>query len=132
SGGVAATPSISAYGSAVGTSTGAVSPSGPFIFTTPEPPPGRFLFALALCNDLHVGETVAGLATTQAGTQIPPGLTQAPGRPPYTEVMAAALASETRARGARLLLAAGDISSEAGRTDVTDAKKYLDAFGGYG
>ena len=27
----------------------------------PHPPPGRFLFSIALCNDLHMGETQAGL-----------------------------------------------------------------------
>ena len=36
-------------------------PAGPYSFTTPQPPPGRFLFSIALCNDLHMGETTAGL-----------------------------------------------------------------------
>lgn len=130
--GAPAIPSASTFGSPVpGTSTLNVSPSGPLTFTTPLPPPGTLLFTIALCNDLHLGETVAGLATTQQGVQIPPGISQVPGEPPYAEVMAAALATEARARGADLLLAAGDISSEAAAIDVAAARSYLDAFGAY-
>jgi Calcineurin-like phosphoesterase/Purple acid Phosphatase, N-terminal domain len=132
SGGVSAVPAASAYGSPIGTSAPDAGPSGPFLFTTPQPPPGKFLFAIALCNDIHMGETVAGLATTQGGVGIPPGITQVPGEPPYSQVMASALGPETRARGANLLLAAGDLSSEAGSVDVGDAKAHLDAFGKYG
>ena len=129
SGGLPAVPSVSTLGSPLGTSTLDVFPAGPFVFTTPHPPPGRYLFSIALCNDLHLGETVAGLVTTQGGVQIPPGITQVPGEPPYSQVMAAALAPEAHARGAHVLLAAGDISSEAGQVDVAHAKAYLDAFG---
>jgi len=132
SGGVPAVPTPSAYGSPIGTSAPGAGLSGPFVFTTPDPPPGRFLFAIALCNDIHMGETVAGLATTQAGIGIPPGIMQVPGEPPYTEIMASALGPEARARGANLLLAAGDVSSEAGSSDVHHAKAHLDAFGAYG
>jgi hypothetical protein len=132
SGGLPAAPALFALGNPVGTSTLNASLSGPFVFTTPHPPPGRFLFAMALCNDLHLGETVAGLITTQAGQGIPPGVMQVPGEPPYSQVMAAALAPEARARGAEVLLAAGDISSEAGGVDVRDARSYLDAFGHHG
>ena len=131
SGGVPATPSISTYGNPVGTSTLSVNPSGPFLFRTPTPPPGRHLFTLALCADMHLGETVAGLATTQAGVGIPPGISQLEGRPPYAEVMADALAREARARGAQLLLAGGDVTSEAAPVDTANAKRFLDAFGPY-
>jgi 3',5'-cyclic-AMP phosphodiesterase len=131
SGGVPATASANAFGNGVGTSTLGVSPSGPFTFTTPLPPPGSFLFAIALCNDLHLGESIAGLITSQGGG-IPPGIQQVPGEPPYAEVMAAALAKEARERGADLLAAAGDITSEALPHDVDDAKAFLDAFGSYG
>ena len=131
SGGVPATSSANAFGNGVGSSTLDVSPSGPFTFTTPQPPPGAFLFALALCNDLHIGETVAGLITSQGGG-IPPGITQEAGLPPYPEVMAAALAAEAHERGADLLVAAGDITSEAAQSDVGNAKAFLDAFGVYG
>jgi len=132
SGGVPAVPAASAYGSPVGTSAIGAGASGPFVFTTPHPPPGRYLFSIALCNDIHMGETVAGLATTQAGVGIPPGITQVPGEPPYPLVMASALGPEARTRGANFLLAAGDVSSEAGAADVGDAKAHLDAFGPYG
>jgi hypothetical protein len=131
SGGAPATSAVSAFGFPAGTSTANGSPSGPFLFTTPKPPPGSFLFAIALCNDLHLGETVAGLATTQGGVELPPGIRQREGQPPYPEVMASALATETRQRGANVLLAAGDLSSEAAQLDVDDAKQFLDAFGTY-
>jgi hypothetical protein len=132
SGGVPATTAVTATGfPPAGTSAVSGSVSGPFAFATPEPPPGSFLFAIALCNDLHLGETVAGLATTQAGMELPPGIRQREGQPPYAEVMAAALAAETRQRGADVLLAAGDLSGEAGQLEVTDAKRFLDAFGAY-
>ena len=71
---------------------------GTFAFTTPQPPPGRFLFAVALCNDLHIGETVAGLV---GGLPVK-GISQVPGRPPYPEIMAEALTTDARARGAAL------------------------------
>jgi 3',5'-cyclic AMP phosphodiesterase CpdA len=45
--------------------------------------------------------------------------------------MASVLGSEAHARGADLLLAAGDISSEAAQADVGDAKGFLDDFGAY-
>ncbi|MEY2421733.1 MAG: 3,5-cyclic-AMP phosphodiesterase [Acidimicrobiaceae bacterium] len=131
SGGVPATSSVNAFGNGVGSSTLDITSTGPFTFTTPQPPPGTFLFAVALCNDLHFGETVAGLATSQGGG-IPPGIQQVPGQPPYAEVMAAALAVEARQRGADLLAAAGDITSEGAQDDVGTAKAFLDAFGTYG
>jgi hypothetical protein len=100
---------------------------GTFAFTTPQPPPGRFLFSAALCNDLHLGETVAGLV---AGLPIP-GIRQVPGRPPYPETMARALVADARARGATYLFAAGDVSSEAVPADLRTARELLDGFGAY-
>ncbi|HZN14109.1 MAG TPA: metallophosphoesterase family protein [Acidimicrobiales bacterium] len=132
SGGLPATPSTTAYGNPVGTSTLPLPVSGPYLFQTPEPPPGRHLFTIALGADMHLGETVAGLATTQAGVEIPPGIRQLPGRPPYAEVMAGALAPEVRARGAQLVLIAGDVTSEAAAIDAAHAKTYLDRFGAHG
>ncbi|MGH3377294.1 MAG: metallophosphoesterase [Actinoallomurus sp.] len=100
---------------------------GTFAFRTPQPPPGRFLFAVALCNDLHLGETVAGLV---GGLPVK-GISQVPGRPPYPEVMAKALTKDARARGAAYLLAAGDVSSEAVTGDLGRARELLDGFGTY-
>ncbi|MEY2434573.1 MAG: 3,5-cyclic-AMP phosphodiesterase [Acidimicrobiaceae bacterium] len=131
SGGMPATSSANAFGNGVGSSTLDVASSGPFTFTTPQPPPGEFLFAIALCNDLHFGETVAGLVTSQGGG-IPPGIQQVPGEPPYPEVMTAALGVEARQRGADLLAVSGDVTAEAAQKDVTVAKTFLDAFGPYG
>jgi 3',5'-cyclic-AMP phosphodiesterase len=100
---------------------------GTFSFVTPQPPPGRFLFSIALCNDLHLGETVAGLI----GGLPFPGISQVPGRPPYPEIMANALVADARRRGATYLLAAGDVSAEAVPGDLGRAKGLLDGFGAY-
>ena len=128
SGGVPAAPAMFSTGNPVGTSGPSALGAGPFVFTTPQPPPGRYLFTLALCNDLHVGETTAGLITSSGGG-LPPGFSQLPGRPPYPEVMATALVADTRARGAHVLLAAGDLTSEAAPADVARARELLDGFG---
>ncbi|MEY2468597.1 MAG: 3,5-cyclic-AMP phosphodiesterase [Actinomycetota bacterium] len=135
SGGIPAIPAVDAAGNPLGTSgVGALTagPGLPIVFTTPQPPPGDHLFTIALCNDMHLGETVAGLITTQGGVGLPPGISQVPGRPPYAELMAAALSKETRERGADVLLVAGDVTSEAAQVDVHTARSYLDAFGAYG
>lgn len=124
SNGVYATPSISTTGSPLGTSTAALR------FTTPQPPPGAHVMTLALTNDLHLGETVAGLATTQQGLELPPGIRQREGQPPYPEVMARAMVREAHERGARHLLVAGDVSAEAQAIDVQRAKAFLDSFDG--
>jgi len=128
SGGVPAAPTKSFAGNPVGTSGPSTLGGGPFIFTTPQPPPGRYLFSLALCNDLHFGETTAGLITSSGGG-LPPGFKQLPGRPPYPEVMTQALVTDTKARGTNFLLAAGDLTSEAEPAEVTRAKAVLNRFG---
>ncbi|GAA0568206.1 purple acid phosphatase family protein [Actinomadura livida] len=122
--GRAATPTFLAFGQSAGAPQGDV-----FAFTTPQPPPGRHLFSIALCNDLHLGETVAGLVG-----QLPwiKGIEQVPGHPPYPELMAQALVADAKARGARYLLAAGDITSEAAPVDLASAKGILDTFGALG
>jgi calcineurin-like phosphoesterase family protein len=129
--GLPAAPAAFFAGNPVGTSTLDASASGPFVFTTPHPPPGTFLFAIALCNDLHLGETVSGLAKSVGGAGVPPGFRQVPGEPPYTQVMAEALGPEATARGAHVLLVNGDVSSDAAREDVRAARHHLDGFGDY-
>jgi hypothetical protein len=131
SGGKVAVPAASYRGSPFGSSGVGPRAVAPLSFVTPTPPPGKHLFTIALCNDLHLGETVAGLATTQAGIGLPPGISQEPGKRPYPEIMAAALANEARMRGADVLLAAGDVSSEARPSDLHNAKHFLDGFGAY-
>lgn len=131
SNGIPAISAASYFGSQFGTSV-VHAPAGPITFRTPHYPPGKYLSSIALCNDLHLGETVAGLAKTVAGTGLPPGISQERGKRPYPEIMAEALVHETRARGADFLLAAGDISSEAEPVDLRTAHGILDRFGHQG
>ncbi len=125
-----ATPFTITAGNAVGTEPVRVATGqdGPFAFTTPQPPPGRFLFSIALCNDLHLGEKVAGLS---GAIRTIKGISQVPGGPPYPEVMAEGLVAEAHARGATYLFAAGDVASEASPVDLARARALLDGFGGY-
>jgi hypothetical protein len=125
SAGQPAVPAVSSLGNPAGTSTSA---PGVFGFTTPLPPPGRHLLTLALTNDLHVGEGTSGIAANG----LPPGLQQLPGRPPYPEVMATSMVQDARSRGARMLLVAGDVTSEAEPKDLARARQLLDGFGELG
>jgi len=129
SAGTPAAPATFSTGDPAGTAVASGTRGAAFAFTTPPPPKGRFLFSVVLCNDLHLGETVAGLLTTQAGMQVPPGFSQVPGEPPYPEVMGHALVQDARARQASYLLAAGDVSSEAIPAQLAAAKSVLDGFG---
>ncbi|GAC1611978.1 MAG: hypothetical protein NVS3B26_30290 [Mycobacteriales bacterium] len=132
SGGVPAVPATFSPGNPAGSAVASGTLGTAFAFRTPRPPRGRFLFSVVLCNDLHLGETTAGLITTQAGMQVPPGFRQVPGEPPYPEVMAQALVQDARARQASFLLAAGDVSSEAVPAQLADARRILDRFGSQG
>ena len=130
--GVAATPTSLHLirGNAVGTNRyGLGTRGGPYSFTTPQPPPGRHLLSIALCNDLHVGETTAGLV---GGIPLMRGVSQAAGLAPYPEIMSRAVVEEARRRGADVLLAAGDISAGGGPQDLAEAKRILDGFGTHG
>lgn len=115
-------------GNAVGTSEYGLTTGGPYSFTTPKPPPGRYLFSIALCNDFHMGETQAGLVGGQPQYI---GIQQEPGLPPYPEVMLKALVEDANALGADYLLAAGDISAEAVPVDLSRAGHLLNGFGRY-
>ncbi|MEE4025284.1 metallophosphoesterase family protein [Gordonia sp. PKS22-38] len=123
--GRSATPTFLAAGHAAGLPTPT---PGVHSFTTPQPPPGRFLFSIALCNDLHLGETVAGSIGQLPWVQ---GISQVSGRPPYPEIMTRALVTDAQARGASYLLAAGDITAEAEPIELGNAKRLLDGFGRY-
>lgn len=124
---VTPTPFTLIAGNAVGTSDFGLGADGPYSFTTPQPPPGRFLFSIVLCNDLHMGETTAGLF---GGLPIT-GIEQEPGLPPYPEVMLKSLVHDASALGAQYLLAAGDITAEAVPLDLSKAGKLLGKFGKY-
>lgn len=113
-------------GDAANTGSDPTPEGGPYRFTTPMPPPGRFLFSLVLCNDLHLGETVAGLVGDLPGIQ---GISQVPGERPYPTVMTEALVAEAAELGAAHLLAAGDITAEAEPDEVTEARELLERFG---
>jgi hypothetical protein len=124
------TPLHLVRGNAVGTSAfGLATSGGPYSFTTPQPPPGRHLLSVALCNDLHLGETTAGLV---GGLPLPRGVSQQPGRTPYPELMSRALVEEARRRGADLLLAGGDLSAGGAAHDLREARRILDGFGTHG
>lgn len=128
SGGVAVPPTVLALvgGNAVSTDDGPPPETGPYRFTTPQPPPGDFLFSIILCNDMHIGETTAGLVGALPGIE---GISQLPGLDPYPEIMLAALVADAERLGASYLLAAGDITAEAVPVDVAKAKELLDRFG---
>ncbi|MET7484211.1 metallophosphoesterase family protein [Streptomyces sp. NPDC005538] len=124
------TPLHHVRGNAVGTSGhGLGARTGTYSFTTPQPPPGRHLLSIALCNDLHLGETTAGLV---AGFPIVRGVSQTAGLAAYPEIMSRALVEEARLRGADVLLAAGDLSAGGSPRDVAEARRILDGFGTLG
>ncbi|MDW4905671.1 metallophosphoesterase family protein [Streptomyces sp. ADMS] len=124
------TPLHLVRGNAVGTSLhGLGSHGGPYSFTTPQPPPGRHLLSIALCNDLHLGETTAGRV---AGVPMLRGVSQPPGLDPYPEIMSRAMVEEAHRRGADVLLAAGDISAAGAPQDLAEARRILDGFGTHG
>jgi hypothetical protein len=133
--GVPALPATNASGNPIGVATTTLSGlrglTDVFTFTTPQPPAGRHLFTLALANDIHMGETVAGLIKTVGKVQIPPGITQVAGEPPYPEVMCEAMVADAKARCAHKMLVAGDISSEGAPVDLDRAMQLLDRFGPY-
>jgi hypothetical protein len=122
------TPFTIISGNAVGTSDYGLTTGGPYSFTAPQPPPGRFLFSIALCNDLHMGETVAGKVGGLPSIQ---GISQVPGLPPYPEVMLESLVEDASDLGAQYLLAAGDITAEAVPVDLSRAGQLLRRFGRY-
>ena len=124
----APTPFTLIAGNAVGTSTYGLDGTGPYSFTTPQPPRGRYLFSMVLCNDLHMGETQAGLVGGQPQYI---GISQVPGLPPYPQVMLESLVQDVKRFDPTYLLAAGDISAEAVPTDLSRAGQLLSRFGTY-
>jgi 3',5'-cyclic-AMP phosphodiesterase len=106
-------------------SSGVVLSASPGSVTTLVPPRGRLLFTVALGNDVHTGETVSGLATSD----FPPGFSQVPGLPPYPVVMAQSMTADAAARGADVLVVAGDLTAAALPDQLTDSRALLDRFG---
>ncbi|MFJ4658419.1 metallophosphoesterase [Nocardia sp. NPDC088792] len=124
SAGVPATPSPAALTLLANT------PESQGMFTTLTPPPGRLLRTLALSNDIHYGEEVSGIISGE----LPPGVRQLPGLPPYPEVMLTALLDDLRRpdRGVDQLIAAGDLTAEATPDQVRGVHDHLLAWGAQG
>ncbi|MBO0802987.1 MAG: metallophosphoesterase family protein [Nocardiopsaceae bacterium] len=99
----------------------------PGTFTTLTTPPGRYLFTLALSNDLHFGETESGIIENNW----PPYFEQDPGLPPYPQVMLEAMLGDLRRpdRKADRLLVAGDLTSDGYKSEASGVKKLLDGWG---
>jgi Icc protein len=106
-------------------SSGVVLSASPGSVTTLVPPPGRLLFSIALSNDIHTGETVSGLATSD----FPPAFSQVAGLPPYPVVMAESMTADAAARGADVLVVAGDLTAANLPVQLTGSKSLLDRFG---
>ncbi len=122
SGGVAAVPSSLQFPVGVGGSQDI-----PGVFTTLATPPGSYLFTVALCNDLHMGEGTSGIIFNGW----PPSFQQDPGLPPYPEVMLEALLGDLGAadRGAHGLLVAGDLTGDGLPAESARVKQLLDGWG---
>jgi 3',5'-cyclic-AMP phosphodiesterase len=102
----------------------------PGAFMTLTTPPGRYLFTVALSNDLHMGEGTSGIIENNW----PPAFQQDPGLPPYPVVMLEAMLGDLRQpdRGADRLLVAGDLTSSALPSQVTQVRQMLDGWGKLG
>jgi len=108
--------------------------AAPPAFTTLVPPPGREIGRVAWLNDLHFGEKVAGLAYSSPDLPrggLPPGFPVDP-KHPYWRFMGQGAVREAKARGCNLLLANGDLTSEAEPAELAECKQTLDAFGRLG
>jgi Icc protein len=103
-------------------SSGVILSAAPGSVTTLVPPRGELLLTVALSNDLHIGETVSGLATGD----FPPGFSQAPGLPPYPVVMTSSMTADAAARGAEVLLVAGDLTAAALPAELSGSRSLLD------
>lgn len=102
----------------------------PGVFTTLTTPPGKYLFTLALSNDLHFGEGDSGIIKNNW----PPSFLQDPGLPPYPTVMLQAMLGDLRQpdRKADRLLAAGDLTSNGLPSEAAGVRQLLDGWGTLG
>ncbi|MDQ3984875.1 MAG: metallophosphoesterase family protein, partial [Actinomycetota bacterium] len=98
----------------------------PGMFTTLTPPPGKELFRFSVLADIHLGETVSGLATSTP-TELPPGYRA---KKPYPkEMLRAAVASVNKEKVSFTALPA-DNSSHGELPDLRDAKSILERLDG--
>lgn len=110
---------------AVNVSPGLPRVGSPSVITTLTPPPGRHLLRMAVANDLHIGETTAGLLFDG----FPPGLGVDP-EDPYWRFMLDAVVDDANAQGAGVLVANGDLTAEARPAEVSEVKAALERFDG--
>ena len=130
SNGVAALPSVALRRSPFGTSALRRRRQPPIVFTTPQPPPGKYLFSIALCNDLHLGETTAGLVTTQRASGCRPASNRCRASRRIPRSWRRRSARETRERGARRVARRRRrVQRGRAQVDMHSAKAFLDGFG---
>lgn len=72
-------------------------------------PPGERLATVCTVNDTHIGETVCGAVGGTDGQF--PGLSAAPGEPPYAQMMSRAAAAEIADRRPAAVVAKGDLTA---------------------
>ncbi|MDQ3646624.1 MAG: metallophosphoesterase [Actinomycetota bacterium] len=101
--------------------SGAPSTFNPGAFTTLTPPGGKELFRFAVMADIHLGETVSGLATSSP-QELPPGYRS---DKPYPAAMAEAAVAGVNSEDVGLTLLPADNSSHGELHDLEDAHEIL-------
>lgn len=94
----------------------------PGAFTTLTPPDGRELFRFAILADIHIGESVSGLATSTPD-EFPPGYRS---EEPYAARMLEAAVDDVNAHRVSFAIAPADNSSHGELEQLAEAKKLLD------
>ena len=95
-------------------------------FRTLDHPGGELLCTVATVNDLHFGETTAGILE---GFPTGPVLSSEPGADPYPEVMNAAARSEIMAADPALVVAKGDLTDAGAAADLAAFRACYAPFG---
>ena len=91
------------------------------------PAPGELLTTIATVNDVHFGETEAGLIE---GTDVGPVLRAGPGEEPYPELMNRAAVAEIAAADPAALIVKGDLTTHGATTEYERfLTVYTEAFG---
>ncbi len=93
-----------------------------FAFRT-LPAPGELLARIATVNDVHFGETEAGIIE---GVDIGPVLRSAPGEEPYPELMNRCAVAEIANLDADAVIAKGDLTS---RGSTAEYERFLTVYG---